>query len=146
MNGWPQVGDDVDDIMAQLSGDEDGNYPRGFAGLAVTSIATLVTTPITAALNAYMRIQRLCLGTAAIADLVRVTRIDVGSIALNVGSNPVPGVCFARDAVGTMLDASVWATPSVPPIVTVYNGTAGTVIVEGGLFGPVSLKAPPGVA
>lgn len=145
--GWgrtpPNVGDDVDEIMAQLSGPDDSSYPRGFAGLTPTSIAAAATgTPVSAPLNAWLKIQKLCLNTAALVDTFRVVRIDVGTIALNVGQQPVPGVCFARDAVGTQLDAAVWASPNVSPIVTFANGTTAAIVVEGGFFGPVSRSAP----
>lgn len=142
--GWGRtaVGDDVDELMAQLRGGDDDAYPRGFAGITPTSIAAAATTAVSAPLNAWLRIQKLCLNTAALVDTFRVTRIDVGTIALNVGQQPVPAVCFARDAVGTQLDAAVWASPNVPPITTFSNGTTAAIVVEGGFFGPVSRTEP----
>jgi hypothetical protein len=144
--GWgrPNVGDDVDEIMAKLQGTGDDQYPRGFAGLAPASLAAAATGQYECKLNAWMRVQKLCLNTAALVDTVRVTRIDIGTIALNVGQSPVPAVCFARDAVGTQLDAAVWASPQVYPVVTMSNGTTAAIVIEGGFFGPVSRTAPAG--
>lgn len=139
--GWPNVvaGDD-DDLLDALSGDE--KYPKGFAGLTPTTITTLVTTPISVPLNAYLKPNRLVLGAAAVVDKSFVQNLSVGTISLNVGTQGCCAVAFARDAQGTMIDAAVWASPSTPPIVTIYNGTSGTIIYEGGVFGPVSLVDP----
>ena len=130
------VGDD--DLLGRLGEDiNSDDVPGGFAGLGATSVTTLITSNITVSLNAYLRPDRLVLGAASIVDLCRVNDIKVGTISLNVGSLGCSANCFARDAVGTRLRAAVTASPSVPPVVVFYNGTAGTVIVEGGLFGPV---------
>jgi len=146
--GWPNVvvGDDDDDLLSSLQGDasamSDAKYPKGFAGLTQTSLATLVTQAITAPLNAYMKVRRLVINAAGIVDKSFVNNISVGTISLNVGTQGAAAVAFARDAVGTSIDAVVWASPSTPPIVTIYNRTAGTIVYEGALFGPVSLTDP----
>ena len=135
-NPFTIVGDD--DLMASLGEDvQADDVPGGFAGLGATAITTLVTTNITCALNAFLRPDRLVLGAAAIVDLCRVNDIKVGTISLNVGSSGASANCFARDAIGTRLRAAVTASPSVPPVVAFYNGTAGTITVEGAIFGPV---------
>jgi hypothetical protein len=36
----------------------------------------------------------------------------------------------------------VWAGPSVPPVLRIQNGTAGSITYEGGAFGPVSITDP----
>lgn len=143
--GWgDRVGDDVDDILNSLSGDEDAGYPKGFAGLTPTTLTTLLTGDVTCPLSAYLKPNRLVLGAAACVDKSFVMDLKVGTISLNVGSQGVPAVAFARDAVGTTIDAAVWASPSVAPVVRIYNGTAGTIIYEGGIFGPVSRTQPKG--
>jgi hypothetical protein len=127
-----------DDLMASFGEDVTSDeLPGGFAGLGTTAITAGSTTAITCSLNAYLRPDRLVLGAAAIVDLIRVSDIKVGTISLNVGTLGASANCFARDAVGTRLRAAVTASPSVPPVVTVFNGTPGTVSVEGALFGPV---------
>lgn len=140
MSRWPQVGDDVSAILQELQGEED--YPKGFAGLVPTSVAAGATLPVNCPLTAYLKSNRLVLNPAAIVDLSYVQDIKVGTISLNVGSQPVPASAFARDAVGTTIDAAVWATPSVPPVVYIFNNTAAAIVYSGGFFGPVSLKAP----
>lgn len=127
-----------DDLMATFGEDvASDDLPGGFAGLGTTAIVAGATTAITCSLNAYLRPDRLVLGAAAIVDLMRVSDIKVGTISLNVGTLGASANCFARDAIGTRLRAAVTASPSVPPVVTVFNGTAGTVSVEGAIFGPV---------
>ncbi len=139
---YPTVGDDVDDIMAQLSGDEDAGYPKGFAGLAPTSVGIGATVNVPCPLNAYLKPNRLVLNAAALVDLSYVQDIRVGTISLNVGTQPVPCAAFARDAVGTTIDAAVWAGPAVYPVVSIFNNTAAAIVYGGGIFGPVSLKPP----
>jgi len=137
----------VNDILAQLQGDDDdeAGLPKGFAGITPTSVAAGGAVGLPCPLTAFLKVRRLCLGGAACVDLSYVSDIKVGTISLNVGSQPVPCVAFARDAVGTSIDAAVWATPSVPPVVYVSNGTAAAIVYAGGFFGPVSLQAPQGV-
>jgi len=139
------VGDDVQDILDAIRGDGEtvdpskvsaNDLPVGFAGLVVTSMATLTTNPIRVPISAYLRPDRLLLGQASCVALVRVTDVKVGTISLNIGENPIPAEAFRYDAVGTRLRAAVTASPSVPPIVSIYNGTGGTIIAEGGIFGP----------
>lgn len=140
-NGWgPSVGDDLDDIMSSLQGADD--LPIGFAGLTPTDIATTVTTDVSVPLSAWLRIQRLVLGAAACVDKSRVQDVKVGTISLNVGTQPVPCVCFKNDSVMTQIYAAIWASPAVPPTVRITNGTAGTITYEGGLFGLVSRTQP----
>jgi hypothetical protein len=83
------------------------------------------------------------MGSAACVPLSYVSDIRVGTTSLNVGSQPVPCECFAKDAVGTTINAAVWAGPAVQPVVNVLNGTGGTITYSGGFFGPVSLTPPP---
>lgn len=143
-NGAPMGADDVDSILRDLSGDGGDSLPRGFAGMTVTSIATGATTNCTVPLNAFLRIKRPLLGAAACVDLSYVQDIKVGTISLNVGTQPIPCVAFARDAVGTYIDAAVWASPSVAPVIVIYNNSGGTIIYAGGIFGDVSLQRPAG--
>lgn len=144
---------DTDRILAALSGggwpgmgaeDTEDALPRGMAGMAVTSITTGSTTACNCQLNAYMRLSRLVLNPAAVVDLSYVSDIKIGTISLNIGTQPVAAVAFARDAVGTELEAAVWASPSVFPVVYLFNNTGGTVVYSGGLFGRVSLGRPSG--
>lgn len=132
--GWPGMG---------AEGDEDA-LPRGMAGMAVTSITTGSTTACNCQLNAYMRISRLVLNPAAVVDLSYVSDVKIGTISLNIGTQPVAAVAFARDAVGTELEAAVWASPSVFPVVYIFNNSGGTIVYSGGLFGRVSLGRPSG--
>lgn len=142
-SGWgPSVGDDVDDILNSLEGGEE--LPVGFAGLTPTDITTLLTSDIAVPLSAWLRIERLVLGAAACVDKSRVMDVKVGTISLNVGTQGVPCVAFKNDSVGTRIYAAIWASPAVPPTVRIYNGTAGTITYEGGLFGPVSRTQPQG--
>jgi hypothetical protein len=143
-NGSPMGADDVDQILRDLSGDDSSALPRGFAGMTVTSIATGATTNCTVPLNAFLRIKRPLLGAAACVDLSYVQDIKVGTISLNVGTQPIPCVAFARDAVGTYIDAAVWASPSVAPVIVIYNNSGGTIVYAGGIFGDVSLQRPAG--
>lgn len=140
--GWgnPSVGDDVDDILNSLQGDSD--YPIGFAGLTPTSIGATTTTDVSVPLSAWLRIERMVLGQASCVALCRVADVKVGTISLNVGTQAVPCEAFKHDAVGTKIAAAVWASPAVPPTVRLYNGTAGSIVFEGGLFGPVSRDQP----
>lgn len=157
-HGWPDaVGDDVEDILNAIQGDDDDdemgaakkrrninnrNFPRGFAGLTPTSIGAGVTADVSCPLQAWLRPNRLCLGAAACVDLSYVMDVKVGTISLNVGSQGVPCVVFARDSIGTELNAAVWASPSVPPVVRILNGTAGAIVYAGGFVGPVSRSEP----
>jgi hypothetical protein len=126
-------------ILEALSGDvQADDVPGGFAGLGETSVTTLVTSNITCAITAYLRPDRLMLGAACTVDLCRVEDLKVGSISLNIGSSGAAAKCFAHDAVGSRLRAAVTASPAVPPVVRFYNGTAGTIKVEGAIFGPVT--------
>lgn len=134
--GWPGMGADGEDDEKAL--------PRGMAGMAVTSVTTGATTTANCNLNAYMRIQRLVLNPAALVDLSYVSDIKIGTISLNIGTQPIAAAAFARDAIGTGLEAAVWASPSVFPVVYIYNNTGGTVVYSGGLFGRVSLGRPSG--
>jgi hypothetical protein len=133
--GWPGMG-----------GDDDGEQalPRGMAGMTVTSITTGSTSNCNCPLNAYMRIARLVLNPAALVDLSYVADIKIGTISLNIGTQPIAAAAFARDAIGTGLEAAVWASPSVFPVVSIFNNTGGTVVYSGGLFGRVSLGRPAG--
>lgn len=145
---------DTDNILRALSGggwpgvggsEEDESFlPRGMAGMSVTSITTGTTTPCNCQLTAYLRIQRLVLNPAAVVDLSYVADIKIGTISLNIGQQPIAAAAFARDAVSTELEAAVWASPSVYPVVYMFNNTGGTVVYSGGLFGRVSLGKPSG--
>lgn len=136
--GWPGMG------AAAQDDDSETFLPRGMAGMTVTSVTAGATLPAECKLSAFMRIQRLVLNSAGLVDLSYVQDIKIGTISLNIGSQPVAAAAFARDAVGTELEASVWASPSVFPVVYLYNNTAGTVVYSGGLFGRVSLGRPSG--
>jgi hypothetical protein len=129
-----------DDAFSELMGESAAadDLPGGFAGLGATSVTTLTTSNISVTLNAVLRPDRLVLGAASIVDLCRVNDIKVGTTSLNVGTLGAAAVAFARDAVGTRLRAAVTASPTTPPVVQFYNGTGGTIIVEGALFGPVA--------
>lgn len=141
--GWGNMGaDDVDSILSQLQGDAPSNLPRGFAGMTPTSITTGSTIDVNVPLNAFMRIKRLLLNAAACVDLSYVSDIKVGTISLNIGTQPIPCVAFARDAVGCFIDAAVWASPSVYPVIKIYNNTGATVVYSGGVIGDVSLQKP----
>jgi hypothetical protein len=129
------------DVFSELMGDDEvrsGDLPGGFAGLGQTAVPTLTTANISVALNAVLRPDRLVLGAAAVVDLCRVNDIKVGTTSLNVGSLGACARAFAHDAQGTRLRGAVTASPTTPPIVQFYNGTAATIQVEGALFGPVA--------
>lgn len=132
----PIVGGD-NDILGALGDDFADDLPGGFAGLTQTSVATLTQANITVPLNADLRPDRLCLGTAATVALCQVVDMKVGTISLNVGQAPANADAFRYDAVGTRLRAAVTGTPSVPPTIVFYNGTGGTIVVQGSIFGPV---------
>lgn len=137
--------DDVDNILNALSGgDAEEALPRGFAGITPTSIAAAATTDVSCPLYAFMRLQRLVLNSAALVDLCYVVDIKIGTISLNVGTQPAPAAAFARDAVGTNLEAAVWASPSVAPTIRLFNNTGGAIVFSGVLFGRVSLSRPEG--
>lgn len=148
--GWPRVGDDTDDILRALSGDEGGDsaqleqeraLPRGMAGVEPQSVGAAQSVAFDFPITAFMRIQKLVANSAALVDLVYVTNISVGTISLNISQKPVPMAAFARDAIGTQLEAAVWASPSVHPVVTVLNSTTQAITVSLGLFGRVALGA-----
>jgi hypothetical protein len=131
-------------LWRQLSGDapqggavQADDLPGGFAGVTPTSVTTLSTANIAIPLNAVMRTDRLVLGAAACVDLCRVVDLKVGTVSLNVGQQPACAVAFKHDAVGTRLRGAVTSNPSIPPILVFYNGTGGTIVVEGAMFGPV---------
>jgi hypothetical protein len=146
--GWRgAVGaDDVNSILSQLSGDEDGSLPRGMVGLTPTAIANGATTDVNCPMSAWMRVARLVLNPAAVVDLSYVQDIKIGTISLNIGTQPITCAAFARDAVGTSLEAAVWASPSVPPVVRIFNNTAASITYSGGIFGRVSLVRPEGAS
>ena len=132
------VGRSDDDILSSLGADIDqDDLPGGFAGLTPTSVLTLTQVNISVPLNAFLRPDRLCLGTAATVALCRVVDLKVGTISLNVGQQPANADAFRYDAIGTRLKAAVTASPSVPPTVVFSNGTGGTIVVDGSIFGPV---------
>lgn len=158
------TGDSIDALVDELSGDDDdidfsgaegrrggarpqsGNktetynvkdLPIGFAGLTTTaSLGAGLTFTSDVPIKTAFRPDRLVLNTVAL-DL-DVADIVIGTIRLNVGSQPVPGVCFARDAIGTRLKCAVVATPSVFPQVVLVNPTAAAILLpKGGFFGPM---------
>ena len=114
------------------------DLPVGFAGLTVLSLATTLSGTTTAPLNVAMRVDRVVLGQASCVALSRLTQMQVGSINLLVGSAPIPCEVFRYDAVATSIKAAVTATPSVPPSFSFTNATAGTVVYEGAIMGPVT--------
>jgi hypothetical protein len=138
--------DETDRILQALSGngsDEDA-LPRGMAGMTIVTVAAAATTPCPCPISAYLRLQKLVLNPAALVDKVYVQDVKIGTISLNIGSAPIPAVAFARDAIGTQLEAAVWASPSVAPVVYMSNQTAAGIECAGGLFGRVSLGRPAG--
>lgn len=113
------------------------DLPIGFAGLTPVSIATTLSNTTTAPLNVNMRLDRIVMGQASCVALSRITGVQIGSINLLVGSSPIPCEVFRYDAVATSIKAAVVATPSVPPTFAFVNATAGTVVYEGCIMGPV---------
>lgn len=113
------------------------SLPIGFAGLTPVSIATTLSNTTTAPLNVNMRLDRIVMGQASCVALSRITGVQIGSINLLVGSSPIPCEVFRYDAVATSIKAAVVATPSVPPTFAFVNATAGTVVYEGCIMGPV---------
>jgi hypothetical protein len=147
--GWPSAlgADETDRILQALSGaggDEEDALPRGMAGMTITTVAAAATTPCACPISAYLRLSKLLLNPAALVDKVYVADIKIGTISLNIGSAPIPAVAFARDAIGTHLEAAVWASPSVAPVIYMSNQTAAGIEFAGGLFGRVSLGRPSG--
>lgn len=130
-----------DDPLAQMSGDLD-SPPRQFCGFTPTSLATTVSGTIAVPLKANIFLDRPLFGQAACVALSRCTDIAVGTISMNVGSQPIPCEAWRYDATHCMLNFPVLASPSVPPTVSVDNQTAGTVVYEGGFIGRVSSARP----
>lgn len=156
------VGDDIDELVAELSGDDDDidfsgdarpvrgkpdtykvkDLPIGFAGLTPTQVGIGATSIIDCPVKTAFRPDRLVLEAALAAGTdvlpnARVNDIIIGTIRLNVGSQPVPGRSFRYDAIGTRLRCAVVATPSVFPQVSITNTNAAAINVEGGFFGPM---------
>lgn len=152
---------DIDDLVDELSGDDDDvdfsgdagarrkpdtykvkDLPIGFAGLTPTQVAIGGTSVIDCPVKTAFRPDRLVLEAALAAGTdvlpnARVNDIIIGTIRLNVGSQPVPGRSFRYDAIGTRLRCAVVATPSVFPQVSITNTNAAAINVEGGFFGPM---------
>jgi hypothetical protein len=156
------IGQDIDELVSELSGDEDDidfsgaarpvrgkadtyavkDLPIGFAGLVPTTVGIAGTSVIDCPVKTAFRPDRLVLEAALAAGTdvlpnARVNDIIIGTIRLNVGSQPVPGRCFRFDAIGTRLRCAVVATPSVFPQVSITNTNAAAIAVEGGFFGPM---------
>lgn len=156
---------DIDSLVDELSGDDDDDIdfsgdagqrrakpkgdvykvselPIGFAGLTPTQVAIGGTSVIDVPVKTAFRPDRLVLEAALAAGTdvlvnARVNDIIIGTIRLNVGSQPVPGRAFRFDAIGTRLRCAVVATPSVFPQVSITNTNAAAINVEGGFFGPM---------
>jgi hypothetical protein len=131
------------DELAALAGE--GLEPsRQFCGFTPTTLTTGLSGTIAVPLKANIFLDRPVFGTAACVALSRCSDIAVGTISVNVGSQPIPCEIWRYDATGNILNFPVLASPSVPPTVSVTNATAGTVIYEGGFIGRVSSARPPG--
>lgn len=118
------------------------DLPIGFAGLTPTTVAIGGTSVIDVPVKTAFRPDRMVLEAALAAGTdvlpnARVNDIIIGTIRLNVGSQPVPGRSFRYDAIGTRLRCAVVATPSVFPQVSITNTNAAAILVEGGMFGPM---------
>lgn len=153
---------DIDSLVDELSGDDEDelgaaaprarasgqqtfavkDLPIGFAGLVPTTVAIGGTSVIDCPIKTAFRPDRMVLEAALAAGTdvltnARVNDIIIGTIRLNVGSQPVPGRAFRYDAIGTRLKCAVVATPSVFPQVSITNTNAAAINVEGGFFGPM---------
>lgn len=113
------------------------DLPIGFAGITPTSIAAAGTNTLAIPLNVNMRLDRVVMGQAACVATSRITQISIGSINLLVGSQAIPCEVFRYDAVATSIKAAVIATPAVSPTISLSNGTAGAIVYEGCVMGPV---------
>lgn len=113
------------------------DLPIGFAGITPTSVAAAGTANLAVPLTVNMRLDRVVMGQAACVATSRITQISIGSINLLVGTQAIPCEVFKFDAVATSIKAAVVATPAVSPTVSVSNGTAGAIVYEGAVIGPV---------
>jgi len=131
------------DELAALAGDM-GDVSRQFCGFTPTTLTTGLSGTIAVPLKANMYLDRPVFGQASCVALSRCTDIAVGTISMNVGSQPIPCEIWRYDATGNFLNFPVMASPSVAPTVSVTNATAGTLVYEGGFLGRVSSARPPG--
>jgi hypothetical protein len=113
------------------------DLPIGMAGITPTTVTAGQTTTLAVPLNAFMRTDRLFLQAAATVALCYVNSLTIGTINLNVGPQPVAADAFRYDAVGCRLKGAVTANPSIPPAISVTNGTGASIVFAGSIFGPV---------
>lgn len=131
----PDYMDSYDDDAGEFGADfGEESFDGVMVGIPLTSIATLLSAQIRINVTQKFRAERLILNAAGRTALVDVTQVSISSIDQNRGDGPVPGEVFTPDAThrlrGTIVD------PGVGIVLTVFNGSAGTVVIGGGFFGP----------
>jgi hypothetical protein len=109
-----------------------GTLRRVICGIPITSITTLQTLDVTVTLSELFQLQKLMLSVAAQA--LHVAQITTGTKPLNIARNPISGNAFSEQAVNNDLSGYT-AVPGTGITLTVYNSTAGTVVLSGGFFG-----------
>jgi hypothetical protein len=139
--------DDLDSLLnAVRGGDIVGAASRGgkqkvsAASLPVSFVGVPVTVLSTSQSVIQVPIQRAIRPDRFVIDRVQAATIDVvdikvGTVSLNASVNPVPGDCFAPDAMGTAIRAVVTAIPAVGIQLTVKAST-GTPSLRAAFFGP----------
>lgn len=109
-----------------------GTLRRVICGIPITSIATLATVDVTVTLSELFQLQKLMLSAAAQA--LHVSQITTGTKPLNIARNPISGNAFSEQAINNDLSGYT-AVPGTGITLTVYNSTAGAVVLSGGFFG-----------
>jgi hypothetical protein len=107
--------------------------PVSFVGVPVTAL-TVANLAIQVPIQRQIRPDRFVIDRV-VAATVNVLDIKVGTVSLNASVNPVPGDCFAPDAMGTAIRAVVTATPAVG-IQIVVAASTGTPTLRAAFFGP----------
>jgi hypothetical protein len=145
MNPYAGIAGYDGDPLAALAGGDLDAPSRQFCGFTPTTVATVTAGTIAVPLKANMFLDRPLFGSAACVPLSRCTDMAIGTISMNVGTQGIPCEAWKHDAQNTMLNFPVVASPAIPPTVSVYNGSAGTIIYEGGFIGRVSVARPNGM-
>lgn len=109
-----------------------GTLRRVICGIPITSVTTLQTVDVPVTLSELFQLQKLMLSVAAQA--LHVSQITTGTKPLNIARNPISGNAFSEQAVNNDLSGYT-AVPGTGITLTIYNSTAGTVVLSGGFFG-----------
>lgn len=110
------------------------NLDGVIVGIPETSIATGVRVNITVNVTQPFRAERLILNAAGQTALVNIEQISISSKEQNISPGPVPGSVFSADATHRLRGTIV--RPGVGIQMTVFNGSAGTIVFGGAFFGP----------